>query len=750
MFGKSKNNMKNSIIVNNAGFVDLEKQPKNKKRNIFLIVFPILIFFLFSGICFGGYYYYENYVVESAQSKFMNHMKKINIDTILDSDLYSQISNKNTNTVHNTTANLSIKTKKTQEEDESVANKLTYNLDLFSNPQGEEKYLKLGIDYSDNNISNIEAIEKGKDMALYCPDILDEYVVWEKENTAYYMSKISSVRSKFDYNQIYELFAAKSADLSLDYKHQLFEKALKIVDKNTKKANYEEKSNVTFTNEDGESIDCIGYKLNLKASEYNKVFFEIVKALRDDSELLNKITQDENVSDTEIESNNIIYKILESIITEKRINISSSKLENILDSKMIEIENSINQDDVNFSIYVLEDKVKFLIFNNGEQYIRCDFLEDSSIKLTVLVDEMPNYTDGTIKSINTNFNEGKAFIDKALEGDYIAPIEENEEVEETQEMQPGTLRSIRVVENEEDDNADDNSNNNDTTSTEEVNLSTNTAQNVDNTVTVSEQTTANPSSNANSNNGGANSNANPNNGGTSSGQSNRPTSIDGSNGGTVTIGEQGQVNLRNAPKEIYVAVNSDGTLSREDIIENSKVGEVDFSVSEEEESLREEEIDIDNAPEDLEKEFTNTELYNSTDDVSADKKQSNGFTLIIKSQNQNANNTLKIEYDEIKNSQISSKYIIDMNMNGTANSTEFKNDIAINYYDNSCQKLINLKYTTKYGDNTVEVPDISTNNYVLDELEEDEFNNGIAQIRGFILKYIKLKKNQWELITKNR
>ena len=73
MFGKSKNNMKNSIIVNNAGFVDLEKQPKNKKRNIFLIVFPILIFFLFSGICFGGYYYYENYVVESAQSKFMNH-----------------------------------------------------------------------------------------------------------------------------------------------------------------------------------------------------------------------------------------------------------------------------------------------------------------------------------------------------------------------------------------------------------------------------------------------------------------------------------------------------------------------------------------------------------------------------------------------------------------------------------------------------------------------------------------------------
>ena len=199
-----------------------------------------------------------------------------------------------------------------------------------------------------------------------------------------------------------------------------------------------------------------------------------------------------------------------------------------------------------------------------------------------------------------------------------------------------------------------------------------------------------------------------------------------------------------------MAVNSDGTLSREDIIENSKVGEVDFSVSEEEESLREEEIDIDNAPEDLEKEFTNTELYNSTDDVSADKKQSNGFTLIIKSQNQNANNTLKIEYDEIKNSQISSKYIIDMNMNGTANSTEFKNDISINYYDNSCQRLINLKYTTKYGDNTVEVPDISSNNYVLDELEEDEFNNGIAQIRGFILKYIKLKKNQWELITKNR
>ena len=183
MFGKSKNNIKNSIIVNNAGFVDLEKQPKSKKRNIFLIVFPILIFFVFSGICFGGYYYYENYVVESAQSKFMNYMKKINIDTILDNDLYSQISNKNSNTVHNTTANLSIKSKKTQEDDESIANKLTYNLSLFSNPQGEEKYLKLGIDYSDNNISNIEAIEKGKDMALYCPDILDEYIVWEKENT---------------------------------------------------------------------------------------------------------------------------------------------------------------------------------------------------------------------------------------------------------------------------------------------------------------------------------------------------------------------------------------------------------------------------------------------------------------------------------------------------------------------------------------------------------------------------------------
>jgi hypothetical protein len=329
-----------------------------------------------------------------------------------------------------------------------------------------------------------------------------------------------------------------------------------------------------------------------------------------------------------------------------------------------------------------------------------------------------------------------------LEGDYIVPPEEEvEETEETQEMQPGTLRSIRVVENNDEDDSD----NNDTTvaenenATEEVNLSTNAPQNVDNTVVVSEQPTAS-----------ANSNANSNNGGTNASQNNRPTSIDGSNGGTVTIGEQGQVNVHNAPQEIYVAVNSDGTLSREDIIENSKVGEVDFSASNEEESLREEEIDIDNAPEDLEREFTNTELYNSTDEVSADKKQSNGFTLIIKSQNQNTNNTLKIEYDEIKNSQISSKYIIEMDMNGTVNSTEFKNDISINYYDNSCQRLINLKYTTKYGDNIVEVPDISSNNYVLDELEEDEFNNGIAQIRGFILKYIKLKKNQWELITKNR
>ena len=35
MFGKSKNNMKNSIIVNNAGFVDLENNPKIKSVTSF-------------------------------------------------------------------------------------------------------------------------------------------------------------------------------------------------------------------------------------------------------------------------------------------------------------------------------------------------------------------------------------------------------------------------------------------------------------------------------------------------------------------------------------------------------------------------------------------------------------------------------------------------------------------------------------------------------------------------------------------
>lgn len=732
MKGRKNNNIQNSIIANNAGIVDLDHQKSSKKHNHFFIIFPIIIFIFFSSVCFGGYYYYENYMVESTQSIYLNYLQKIDLGNILDEVLYSKISNKNNSTVHNTNAQLSVKSKTNQDGDEDFANSLIYDFDIFSNPQSEERYVEIGINYGDNNLVKLNGVEQDKYMALSCPDILDDYIVWEKENTAYFMSKISNIRSKFDYNKIIELFDYQNIDFSHDEKNELLSKAIKIISKNTKKTNYEERPNVTFTDENGDYVEAIGYKLSLNSEESNKISLEIIKALKEDDELIDKITQNNDTSsNTDITTSNVVYKILESIALEKKLGVSSSKLKSILDAKMIEIENTSKQGETTLSIYIMDEKIRFLIADDGQVYIKCEFLEDSSLKLTYLTKEMPQFIDGTIKDVISNFTEAQAFVDKALDGDFIVPDEpEDDEIEEeSPQMQPGNLRSIRVVGNDQTQEQDNNN-------TEEVNLSTSTEQNVESGVNISEQ---------NTNNSNANQNNNPTSPDTST--------VNAGDGGTITIGEQGDVTYRNAPREIIVGVNSDNTLSREDIIENSNVGEVDFSSDDDSDSTaiyRPEEHDIDNTSTDLETNLTDTSLYSSSRrEFEANSTQSNGFTLILKRGDQNTKDSLNIEYDEIKNSQISSKYIVQINIEGTAESTEIKNDMTINYYDNSGQKLINLKYFTKYGENTTEVPDIQSNSLILDDLSEEDFENAIAQIRGFILKYIKLKENQWNLITRN-
>ena len=141
---KRKDDFQNPIIVNNVGFVDLN-QKATKKRNPFFVIFPIMIFLIFSGICFGGYYYYKNYMVESTQSIFFNYAQKIDFNSIFEDVLYSQIAQKNNTTVHNTKATLSVKSKSNRDDSESPQNKIVYNFDIFSNQQSEEIAVKLNM-----------------------------------------------------------------------------------------------------------------------------------------------------------------------------------------------------------------------------------------------------------------------------------------------------------------------------------------------------------------------------------------------------------------------------------------------------------------------------------------------------------------------------------------------------------------------------------------------------------------------------
>ncbi len=720
---KRKDDFQNPIIANNVGFVDLN-QKTTKKRNPFFVIFPIMIFLIFSGICFGGYYYYKNYMVESTQSIFFNYAQKIDFNSIFEDVIYSQIAQKNNTTVHNTKATLSVKSKSNRDDSENPQNKIAYNFDIFSNPQSDEKSVKLNMEYSDNNLFEIEGFEKDKYMAVYCPDILEDYVAWEKENTAYFMSKISNNRNKFNYNEIFGLFSYQRTDFDSQFKSDLFNKLIKVISKNTKKEDFEQKPNVSFTDRDGKYNEAVGYKLHLTGEETNKIYYELIKAVREDKELLGYITQDgeEVVSNSEIDTSNVVYKIFEAIMIEKKLGISSAKLESVLDSKLIEIENNSQKRETTTSLYIVEDKVKIIIFDNNKDYLKCEYMDDNSVVLTYLADDMPNYIDGTIKDVKDNIADGMAFFDKALEGDYIAPPEVEEEAE-NHDVQQGTLKSITVIGNNQNEQNDQNEQQDSTQSNQENESTTNSEQNVENTINVSEQTTQNNSNIPN----------------------NTTTSLNAGDGGTVRIGEQGDVTYRNAPQEIDNTNNT--TLSREDIIEDSEVGSVEFSSnddSDEDDGLREELHDIDNTVEEIGENLTDTSLYsNDESELDANSSQTNGFTLIIKK----SDGVLDIEYDEIRKSQILSKYIIQMNIDGTEESTEVKNDIAINYYDSTSQKLINLKYSTKYGENTVQLPDIENNAVILDEMEEEKFDETIEQIRGFVLKYIKLKKNQWNLIT---
>ncbi len=445
---------------------------KKKSKAPIIIVFFIIIILIAGGV--AAYYYYTNYMVEKPKSKFFKYLATNNIYQTFQSDVYGAIKDKiktqTSNSNINLTASTNIPTITNSQLDISKFNVAFNNI----NDKNQNKnYAELNVNYADNELARIKAIMDENSVAITSEEIVNMYLGTSKENLDETLNRaLGGEWNLEEYLKLTDMVDANSIEIPENLIQSKSDEYMQIIYNSFRESNFSEKESVLISTDENQTLTANSYELTTNYSELNTLLAELLKKLRNDTELLSTVSAvSENTTQNNLQNtlNNVVdeftmqnttiditpigeentnilqeentnnseadLQIIATILAGNKVNKTVSELQEILDEEITKIENlNITNKEVKISLYVVDEKLRKLGVKSEDFNLEMEFLEETNkekIKFTLLginTDikiENPELTTEFQNTTTENTLENNAVETDKLKNGFTITMEKN-------------------------------------------------------------------------------------------------------------------------------------------------------------------------------------------------------------------------------------------------------------------------------------------------------------------------------------
>ena len=445
---------------------------KKKSKAPIIIVFFIIIVLIAGGL--AAYYYYTNYMVEKPKSKFFKYLATNNIYQTFQSDVYGAIKDKiktqTSNSNINLTASTNIPTITNSQLDISKFNVAFNNI----NDKNQNKnYAELNVNYADNELARIKAIMDENSVAITSEEIVNMYLGTSKENLDETLNRaLGGEWNLEEYLKLTDMVDANSIEIPENLIQSKSDEYMQIIYNSFRESSFSEKESVLISTDENQTLTANSYELTTNYSELNTLLAELLKKLRNDTELLSTVSAvSENTTQNNLQNtlNNVVdeftmqnttiditpigeentnilqeentnnseadLQIIATILAGNKVNKTVSELQEILDKEITKIENlNITNKEVKISLYVVDEKLRKLGVKSEDFNLEMEFLEEANkekIKFTLLginTDikiENPEVTTEFQNTTTENTLENNAVETDKLKNGFTITIEKN-------------------------------------------------------------------------------------------------------------------------------------------------------------------------------------------------------------------------------------------------------------------------------------------------------------------------------------
>lgn len=445
---------------------------KKKSKAPIIIVFFIIIVLIAGGV--AAYYYYTNYMVEKPKSKFFKYLATNNIYQTFQSDVYGAIKDKiktqTSNSNINLTASTNIPTITNSQLDISKFNVAFNNI----NDKNQNKnYAELNVNYADNELARIKAIMDENSVAITSEEIVNMYLGTSKENLDETLNRaLGGELNLEEYLKLTDMVDANSIEIPETLIQSKSDEYMQIIYNSFRESSFSEKESVLISTDENQTLTANSYELTTNYSELNTLLADLLKKLRNDTELLSTVSAvSENTTQNNLQNtlNNVVdeftmqnttiditpigeentnilqeentnnseadLQIIATILAGNKVNKTVSELQEILDKEITKIENlNITNKEVKISLYVVDEKLRKLGVKSEDFNLEMEFLEESNkekIKFTLLginTDikiENPEVTTEFQNTTTENTLENNAVETDKLKNGFTITMEKN-------------------------------------------------------------------------------------------------------------------------------------------------------------------------------------------------------------------------------------------------------------------------------------------------------------------------------------
>ena len=259
---------------------------KKKSKAPIIIIFFIIVILIAGGV--GAYYYYTNYMVEKPKSKFFRYLATNNIYQTLQNDVYGAIKQKLKNQTSNSNINLTASTNMPSITNNQLdISKFNVAFNKINDKNQNKNYAELNVIYADNELAKIKAIIDENSIAVTSDEIVNMYLGSNKENLDETLSRALGGEWNLErYLQFVDSMNTNSIEVPENLIQTKSEEYMQIIYNTFRENSFSEKENVLISTDENQTLTANSYELTTNYTELNTLLSELLKNLRNDTEIL--------------------------------------------------------------------------------------------------------------------------------------------------------------------------------------------------------------------------------------------------------------------------------------------------------------------------------------------------------------------------------------------------------------------------------------------------------------------------------